>query len=361
MNIRNRILPLPLSLAISGVTVLFLSLLDEINWSILLVAGGISFAASFLLITITLEFLVFQEINGIYEIFDKIRKKDFKITQRRLSTITYSPLQQLNEEIYKYAENKQKEIDQLIQLEAFRKEFLADVSHELKTPIFAAQGFIHTLLDGAMEDKEILEKFLLKAAKSLDSLDHIVKDLLTLSQMEIGVIKMYHQNFDIQELNETVCEQLEEKASQRNIQLTIENNLPDVWVYADKARIQQVLMNLVSNGIKYGNENGFVHILLSEINQQCKIEVRDNGTGISKKHITRIFERFYRVEKSRSKERGGSGLGLAIVKQILDAHKAEIQVNSKVHIGTSFSFLLPKSKLPAETLNLYKLQKNQQI
>jgi two-component system phosphate regulon sensor histidine kinase PhoR len=342
MDWKSRILPFSLAFIIALITTLFLALLD-VDWVVLLVCFFICFATAFILIATALEFLVFREINEIYNSFAKIKKKDFKIAKRRLSTLTVSPLQQLNEELYDYATKKQQEIDYLMQLEAFRREFLADVSHELKTPIFAAQGFIHTLIDGAVEDPEVRDKFLMKAAKSLDGLDHLVKDLITLSQMESGVIKMHYQETHLNLLLEEVFEQLEEKANERNISLLVdERTSKECIIWADTYRIKQVLINLIENGIKYGKVGGFVKVWLLQTQDYCIIEVEDNGSGIPKRHLTRIFERFYRVEKSRSKEKGGSGLGLAIVKQIVEAHEGKIEVESKLEKGTNFRVQLKR-------------------
>jgi len=333
---KSKILPFSLAISVASITTLFLSLF-EVVWWVLLINFLIAFASCFILVIVALEFLVFREVNEIYNSFAKIRKKDFKITKHRLSTLATSPLEQLNAELYEYASKKQQEIDYLVQLEAFRREFIADVSHELKTPIFAAQGFIHTLIDGAVEDTEVRDKFLQKAAKSLDGLDHLVQDLITLSQMEIGVITMQYRETHLNLVLEEVLEQLEEKALERNITLEIdERTTPECKIWADTYRIKQVLINLVENGIKYGKEGGLVRVWLLQTQDYCIIEVEDNGSGIPKRHLTRIFERFYRVEKSRSKEKGGSGLGLAIVKQIVEAHEGKIDVDSKLDRGTTF-------------------------
>jgi two-component system phosphate regulon sensor histidine kinase PhoR len=356
---KSKILPFSLAFSVAGITVLFLSLL-EVSWLVLSVTFAISFATCFILVTAALEFLVFRDINEIYNSFAKIKKKDFKIAKRRLSTLTASPLEQLNAELYEYASKKQQEIDYLMQLEAFRREFIADVSHELKTPIFAAQGFIHTLIDGAVEDPDVRDKFLQKAAKSLDGLDHLVQDLITLSQMEIGVIKMQFQHTNLNLILEEVLEQLEEKATERNITLEIdERTSPECTIWADSYRIKQVLINLVENGIKYGKEGGWVKVWLLQTQDYCIIEVEDNGSGIPKRHLTRIFERFYRVEKSRSKEKGGSGLGLAIVKQIVEAHEGKIEVESKLDRGTTFRVQL--KKFPSPVLQEQHSQKNESI
>src|SRR3989337_112787 len=192
-----------LAVCIAVITSLFLSLVKSVDLSALIVAFFISFSVSYLLIFVVLEFLIFREINKIYKLMDKLKKKElFAIDKKKSAAL--NPLKTINEEIYSFADIKQKEIDELKKLEAFRREFIADVSHELKTPIFAAQGFVHTLLDGAVNDKAVRTKFLKKAAKSLDGLDMLVHDLLTISQMETGEIKMHFEDFDVRELAEEV-------------------------------------------------------------------------------------------------------------------------------------------------------------
>ncbi len=347
MKLSPKNLSFLLAFLIATFTALFVSLLKNVDTLILLVTFFIAFFSSFLLIVFSLEMLVFSEINELYAAFNKIKKKDFKITKKRISTLA-TPIEQLQTDIYDYTSQKQKEIDQLIALEAFRREFLADISHELKTPIFAAQGFIHTLLDGAAEDENVRERFLKKAARSLDGLDLLVQDLLMLSQIESGTIKMNFRKADLVEITKEVFDQLEDTAQERQITLSLtlsgtlidSEKITECVVYADPQRIKQVFTNIIENSIKYGNESGFVKVFLQQNEETCLITIQDNGLGIPSKHLERIFERFYRVEKSRSKERGGTGLGLAIVKQILDAHNATIQVESKANKGTTFTFEL---------------------
>ena len=351
MKLSPKNLSFILAFLIATFTTLFVSLLKNTDSIILLVTFSIAFFSSFLLIVFSLEMLVFSEINELYTAFNKIKKKDFKITQKRISTLA-TPIEQLQTDIYDYASQKQKEIDQLRALEAFRREFLADISHELKTPIFAAQGFIHTLLDGAAEDENIRERFLKKAARSLDGLDLLVQDLLMLSQIESGAIKMHFKEIDLVEITKEVFDQLEDTAQERQITLSLTILAPihalqstDCVAFADGQRIKQVFTNIIENSIKYGNYGGFVKVFLQQNEEKCLITIEDNGLGIPAKHLERIFERFYRVEKSRSKERGGTGLGLAIVKQILDAHEANIQVESKPNKGTIFTFELGSKKI----------------
>jgi two-component system phosphate regulon sensor histidine kinase PhoR len=308
----------------------------------------ITFISSFTFIFLALEFFVFKEIGEIYRLLEKIKKKDYNINQKYSQDPeeTSNPLTLIKREISDFAENKQKEINELKKLETFRREFLADVSHELKTPIFAAQGFVHTLIDGAINDLEVRDKFLSKAANSLDGLNVLVEDLITISQLEIGEIKMQYQNLDIFKLTEDVFEQLENSAKDRSVKLKFYKYSPkSCYVYADKLRIGQVMTNLIVNAIKYGREKGTVLVSFTVEDNNVFISVKDDGPGIEEKHLNRIFERFYRIEKSRSKDKGGSGLGLAIVKHILEAHKSRVYVSSKPGEGTIFSFKLKKGKV----------------
>src|SRR3982750_692712 len=217
----SRVLALLLTLCIALITTLFLSLFESVKASALLVAFFISFSVSYMLIFVVLEFLIFREINKIYKLMGKLKKKELSAIGKEKSN-ALNPLKKINEDIYSFADLKQKEIDELKKLEAFRKEFIADVSHELKTPIFAAQGFVHTLLDGAVNDKTVRTKFLKKAAKSLDGLDMLVQDLLTLSHIETGQIKMHFESIDLHKLTEEVFEQLEEKAEKKEVKLRVE-------------------------------------------------------------------------------------------------------------------------------------------
>jgi len=338
-----RTLALLLAVTIAMVTALFLSLVQGAGKVALLVAAIISFSTSYLLIFAVLEFLIFREINKIYKMMSKLRKKELSgISKERSGAL--NPLQKINEEIFSFAALKQREIDELKKLEAFRKEFIADVSHELKTPIFAAQGFVHTLLDGAVNDRNVRSKFLRKAAKSLDGLDALVQDLLTLSQIETGDIKMHFEHIDLYRLCQEVVEQLEEKADKKKIKLKVEKNHQKILVFADWQRITQVVTNLVSNAINYTPEDGEVIIRFDIGKKNITTFVADTGEGIPVQHLGRIFERFYRVDKSRSREKGGTGLGLAIVKHILEGHGSHAEVESTVGKGSIFSFKLPRSR-----------------
>lgn len=349
MLLNARAVALLLAICIATITTAFLSLMEEVPQLALLVVFVLGFSSSYLLTYITLEFFIFREVNNIYEVLNKLREQEFSFIDDSDTDRSAHPLKRINQEIYSYASDKQREIEGLKRMAVFRREFLADVSHELKTPIFAAQGYIYTLLDGAVKDKSVRSKFLKKAAKNLDGLDLLVQDLLTLSQLEIGQIKMDYASFDLVLVIKDVLDQVEGKAEKRHIDLRLGADTPSqVWVWADKQRIHQVIMNLISNAIKYSNEatepGGWVEVNIKEEQERVKVSVKDNGRGIPEEHLNRIFERFYRVEKSRSKGSGGTGLGLAIVKHILEAHQSKIEVRSSVGKGSTFSFLLKKKQ-----------------
>lgn len=341
MFFNSRVVALILAGVVAAVTLAFLSLVPDVSEQALLVAGLLSFAATYLLVYVTFEFLVFKEIGEIYKVLNKMRKKDFSFIDADNDSNTSNPLKQINREIYNYGVNRNKEIEDLRRLEAFRREFLADVSHELKTPVFAAQGFVHTLLDGAVDDKKVRKKFLKRAAKSLDNLDVLIHDLLTLSQIETGEIKMHFEHFNIVNTAIEVIDQLENKVEKKGLQIYLdEEYVKPIFVHADAERIYRVLMNLISNAVKYTDE-GKIEVGFEVTNSEVQVFIRDTGIGIPPDNLSRIFERFYRVDKSRSKESGGTGLGLAIVKHILEAHNTNVSVISTVKKGSTFSFKLP--------------------
>ncbi len=344
MVYRARSLAFLLAVSIAFLTVLFLWLVNRLSAGELTVAGLACFFVSYLLIYLVFEYVVFRGIDKVDMMLDQLMNRQLKGIAKEKSA-RVDPFEKLNEDISSFASLKQKEIDDLRKLEAFRKEFIADVSHELKTPIFAAQGFVHTLIDGAVNDKNVRSKFLKKAAKSLDGLDSLVQDLLTLSQIETGDIKMKFEQTDLTQLCEEVIEQFEEKAEQKKIKLRLLGSRhPKIFVYADGKRMDQVITNLISNAINYTPEGGDVTIRFEVDKKDVTTRVSDTGEGIPKEHLHRIFERFYRVDKSRSREKGGTGLGLAIVKHILEGHNSKAEVQSEVGKGSEFSFKLPRTK-----------------
>ncbi len=248
----------------------------------------------------------------------------------------------LEQRIHMLIGEKTEEIKKLKELEEYRRQFLGNVAHELRTPIFSIQGYVHTLKDGALHDQEVNMRFLEKTAKNVDNLTNLVEDLMTISRIESGNHSLQQSRFDMLALIKEVFESLEWMAKNKSITLEV-RPLADkqCWVYADREMIRQVLVNLIANAIKYGKENGRVLAKVFLQQSLVKTDISDDGTGIAPEHLGRIFERFYRVDKSRSKAEGGTGLGLAIVKHFIEAHGERIHVNSSPGIGSTFSFCLP--------------------
>ena len=258
-------------------------------------------------------------------------------------------VEKISEELTAWADDNDKEIARLKQTEVFRKQYLGNVAHELKTPIFNIQGYISTLLDGGLEDELINRKYLERAEKSIDRLINIVNDLDTISKLENDMNRLKSDRFDIAALAKEIADQLEMEAAKRKIRISVKgaDSLPSpFWVTADKHYVGQVLVNLIINSIHYGKEGGSTRIKFRDMMDKILIEVEDTGVGIGKEDIPRVFERFYRVDKGRSREQGGTGLGLAIVKHIVEAHGERITVRSELGVGTTFAFPLKKAVLP---------------
>ena len=255
----------------------------------------------------------------------------------------------------KNEEQRRSEINILKDQENYRREFLGNISHELKTPLFTIQGYILTLVEGgAMKDKKVREKYLKRAAKGVDRIISIVKDLDLITQFESGIKTVDKSDFNIYDLVDNVFDLLEFESEKNNILLELENNNNSVInVNADQERILQVLTNLIVNSIKYGSNNGYTKVIVEDYNtEKVIIRVIDNGEGIEQEHLPRLFERFYRIDKNRSRKKGGSGLGLSIVKHIIEAHQEQIFVESKIGVGTEFSFTLQKSKNSASKIDI---------
>ena len=337
-----------LSLGISFTTGFLLYLSERPETRVVLIAWLITFAVSFVLTFLLLESLIFREIRKAKELIRTVGGNTGQpdVNERAVN----QSVQTIMKEIASFAEEKQTEIDQLRRQEVFRKDLIADISHELKTPIFAAQGFVHTLLDGAVKDKGVRKRFLKKAAKSLDGLDMLVQDLLTLSQIETGQVTMHFEEVDLFSLTEEVFDQLRKKSDKKEMVLRLKGPVRKVMVHVDGQRISQVMANLVSNAIRHSSPGGKVEVSFTVKKQSVVTRVRDLGEGIPEEHIDRIFERFYRVDKSRSREKGGTGLGLAIVKHILEGHDSKPKVESMPGKGSTFSFRLPRT-LNDETAN----------
>lgn len=325
------------------VTVLLVSLLYSfgINQYIIpIIFMVICFAFCFFIIQFRVERFIYRRVKRIYDDVTLLDVSDFQNHPITTDMAT------LTKEIEKFATNKKLEIETLKIRENYRKEFIGNVSHELKTPLFTVQGYILTLLDGAMEDKAIRKKYLNRAGKGVERLIYIVKDLDMITKLETGDLNLDTEEFDIIELVQNVFDLLEMKAAKKEISLAFDMNYVDpIMVMADKERIQQVLTNLIVNSIKYGRENGTTEISIENlIRNKVIVRVTDNGEGIEKENIPRLFERFYRVDKSRTRKEGGSGLGLSIVKHIIEAHTEKIYVESEYDVGSEFSFTLEKAE-----------------
>lgn len=299
----------------------------------------ITFSISFLVIQIRVEKFIYRRIKRIYDDVSLLETSDFP-----MGPVT-TDMKTLTEEIEKFAKDKKIEIDALKIREAYRRDFLGNVAHELKTPLFTVQGYILTLLDGALEDKNVRRKYLQRAKKAVERLIYIVKDLDLITKLEIGDLHLEYEDFDIIELIEAVFELLEIKAGKKRVSLTFDMNYDQpVYVHADREKIQQVISNLLVNSIKYGHMDGTTEVSVENlIKNKVIVRITDNGEGIPSEHIPRIFERFYRVDKSGSRKEGGSGLGLSIVKHIIEAHGEKIYVESVPDVGSEFSFTLEKA------------------
>lgn len=294
------------------------------------------FLASFFIIQYRVEHFIYRRIKKLYNDVALIEQSPLK------NMAITTDLATLTNEVKKFAIDKKLEIEALKIREEYRREFLGNISHELKTPLFTVQGYLSTLTDGAYKDKKILLKYLERAEKGVERLLIITRDLDMIAKLETGTLHLDYSAFDIVTLIQGVIDLYELKAKSKGISIGFDLKYKPIEVFADKEKIQQVVSNLVDNSIKYGKKGGTTEISLEEItNEKLLIRMTDNGVGIEKQLIPRLFERFFRVDNSGSREVGGSGLGLAIVKHIIEAHKEKIYVESQPNIGSEFSFTLP--------------------
>ncbi len=314
--------------------------LIEISYFHILIIVFSTFLFSFFALQYRVEKFIYQRVKKIYDDVSLLETSTF-----RNQPIT-TDMATLTKEVQKFATDKKFEIETLKIREEYRREFLGNVSHELKTPLFTVQGYLLTLLDGAMNDENIREKYLNRAEKGVERLIYIVKDLDMITKLETGEIHLELSEFDIVEVVQNVFDLLEMRASKKNITLTFDKNYKQkILVFADQEKVQQVVTNLVMNSIKYGKEKGTTEISIEDLTQnKVIVRITDNGEGIQKKHISRLFERFYRVDKSGARSEGGSGLGLAIVKHIVEGHNEKIYIESEFGVGSEFSFTLEKVK-----------------
>lgn len=319
-------------------------IIDSVWW-VGLVSFFLVFLGSYGLILYTLQTFIYRKIKLIYKfIYQTKASKREEFYYKNI--LPQKSIDEVREDVENWAEQRKAEIEMLQQNEAYRKEFLQNLSHELKTPIFAIQGYVDTLLGGALDKAEVNKKFLQSTSRNVDRLVNLVDDLDEITRLEMGEQLLFKDIFVIQDLLKEVYESLSIKADEKEIRCIIKKGceLP-LTVYADKEKIRQVLINLVDNAIKYGKQNGIIESSFYKVDgARVLIEISDDGAGISEEHLHRIFERFYRTDLARSRKVGGSGLGLSICKHIIEAHGQTIHVRSKIDVGSTFGFTLQSKK-----------------
>lgn len=302
----------------------------------------VAFIGAYFLVYFLLERFINRKITLIYRTIrsHKLGKEDTAAIDMKSDV-----LGNVNKEVIDWANSNLQEIEKLREREAFRREFIGNLAHELKTPVFGIQGYILTLLEGGLEDETINRKFLERASTAVDRMTHILEDLDVITRIESEHLKLKVKKVNLVELVEEVFQTLDIKAKEHQIKLRLDKSYEKpVWVNCDYDRIVQVFVNLINNSIVYGSENGVTEVRFHDMDKSVLVEVADDGLGIPEEHLPRLFERFYRVDKSRSRHEGGSGLGLAIVKHIIEAHNQTINVRSTVGVGSTFSFTLDKIK-----------------
>lgn len=331
-----------------GIIALFISLFTSLFcYKIIAVKAAFITAiliaiTTYLLFYWLLEYFIYRKIKLIYKIIRKQKRpQTASMTTIDMNTTV---IEDAEAEVAEWVVANENALAEFKKMEIFRREYLGNISHELKTPIFILQGYLDTLLNGGINDPKVSSKYLQKAAKNADRLQQIVCDLDFISEHEAGRLVLQKTSFNIFELVREIIDDLQLLANNSLIKIEIkEGSSTTVAVFADREKIRQVLTNLVTNSIKYGREHGTTSISIYDMHREVLIEVSDNGIGIAQEHLTRLFERFYRVDSSRTRARGGSGLGLAIAKHIMEAHKRQIHVRSQIGVGTTFGFSLKKS------------------
>jgi two-component system phosphate regulon sensor histidine kinase PhoR len=301
------------------------------------------FTASYFLFNYLLQQFIYQKIKVIYKNIYRTKTQSamFKGGRRVKDS---DPIEEVSKEVISWMRDNRLEIDRLKEQAGFRREFLGNVGHELKTPIQSIQGYIHTLLDGALEDEKVNRLFLEKAGKGVDRLVELVDDLTSINDFETKGINLEYETFDLAELADEVFDIVRQKGEDKKITFGFKKLSEKTFnVNADRNRIRQVLINLLVNAVKYGKKNGEVRVGFYDIDQNVLVEVTDDGIGIEEEHLPRLFERFYRTDSGRSRDRGGSGLGLSIVKHIIEAHDQTVNVRSTLGKGSTFGFTLQKS------------------
>jgi len=311
---------------------------------------------SFIVFYYLIEKYIYSKIILIYKLIHNLKLgRDLRDALGEHTSA--DPINDVEKDVKEWARQKKTEIDALKTQEKFRRDFLSNISHEFKTPLFAIQGYIEAVQDDDLEDKEMVRQFLDKASKNVDRLSYLIKDLDEISKLESGELPINYTKFKINDLIKEVMESLELKAKQHNIKLSFKQKYDEaIMVTADRDKITQVLINLLDNSFKYGKEGGTTAVTLFDLHDKVLIEITDDGIGIEEKYLPRLFERFFRTDASRSRQIGGSGLGLAIVKHIVEAHQQTINVRSTEGLGSTFGFTLQKAKqsLPFPGLPILK-------
>lgn len=334
---------LAVALIVSLLTAIFVFLSSELSpfYTVLLI-GTLTFFSAYLVFIYTVNNFIYRKIKLIYKTIHNLKSGNSGDVKK--PDVNKDLLSEVDKEVMVWAQDRTSEIEDLRRLEAYRREFLGNVSHELKTPVFNIQGYIMTLLDGGLNDPAINVNYLQRAEKSVERMITIIDDLEAISRLESGELTLEVEKFDIVDLVKEVFDAQELKASAKKITLRFRDNYSrGLKVLGDKEKIRQVITNLIVNSIKYGKEGGVTEVRFYDMDENALIEVSDNGIGIGKEHLPRLFERFYRVDKGRSRDQGGTGLGLAIVKHIIEAHDQTVNVRSTEGVGSTFAFTLGRS------------------
>ncbi len=338
------LLSLALVAFLAGVFLVGTFFFSDIKWSenekfFIAISITIFFVFCFVFLNIRFERVILNKVEKLYD--DLSPSGVFPST-----SVIQTDLEEVKKSLLKFADDKKIEIEKLKDQEKYRREFIGNIAHELKTPLFTVQGYILTLLEREIDDKELKKKYLKRTSKGLDRLVHIVRDLDLITAFESGVKSIEKSKFDLMELIKNVIDLFEMQLKKNSVSLSVDgDDSLTFFVEADKERIQQVLTNLIINSLKYSVEKGSIEISINKLNKnKLIVDVTDNGEGIEEKHLPRIFERFYRIDKTRNRKLGGSGLGLAIVKHIIQAHDERVFVESKFGVGSKFSFTLEIAK-----------------
>ncbi|PLW92117.1 MAG: two-component sensor histidine kinase [Marinilabiliales bacterium] len=313
----------------------------EIHFMHALITSSIVFIVSWVALRLILDRFIYERIRVIYKTISTTKRG----TNKKIPAYSGKDIiESVNKDVEEWAAERNSEIENLKKMEAYRREFLGNVSHELKTPITTIQGYVLTLLDGGLKDNKINKKYLKRTAKNINRLIAIINDLEEISKIETGMLEMNITNVNLSVLAKDVFDFMEIKAQKHKISLSYEPGFDNaIKVYCDQGKIRQALINLIDNSLKYGKEGGQTSVNVFDMDENVLIEVTDDGVGIEQEDLPRVFERFYRTDKSRSRDMGGTGLGLAIVKHTIEAHNQTINVRSKTNVGTTFGFTLQKA------------------